>query len=161
MLMHPLRRCFDARDKDRRKEIALGALMEQLIEHGPTDIASVLARVFEPVVQIARERFPGAGHHERTPERRGYANGTKRKRIDTPSGTVNVQVPKTAGHEGEPFYPRSPECGRRSGRAVMLAVAEMYIKGVSAPPGAPAFTSRHVCWCLAPTGCVCRRDLAL
>jgi putative transposase len=35
-----------------------------------------------------------------------------------------------AGHEGEPFYPHSLERGRRSVRAVMLAVAEMYIKGV-------------------------------
>ena len=50
---------------------------------------------------------------------------------DTPAGTVNVQVPKTAGHDGEPFYPQSLERGRRSVRAVMLAVAEMYIKGVS------------------------------
>jgi transposase-like protein len=44
---------------------------------------------------------------------------------------VNVQVPKTAGHDGEPFYPQSLERGRRSVRAVMLVVAEMYIKGVS------------------------------
>jgi transposase-like protein len=44
---------------------------------------------------------------------------------------VTVNVPKTAGHEGEPFYPKSLERGRRSVRAVMLAVAEMYIKGVS------------------------------
>ena len=42
-----------------------------------------------------------------------------------------MQVPKTAGHDGEPFYPQSLERGRRSVRAVMLAVAEMYIKGVS------------------------------
>ncbi len=42
-----------------------------------------------------------------------------------------MQVPKSAGHEGEPFYPQSLERGRRSVRAVMLAVAEMYIKGVS------------------------------
>ena len=55
----------------------------------------------------------------------------KPKRIDTPVGTVHVQVPKTAGHDGEPFYPQSLERGRRSVRAVMLAVAEMYIKGVS------------------------------
>jgi len=31
----------------------------------------------------------------------------------------------------EPFYPQSLERGRRSVRAVMLAVVEMYIKGVS------------------------------
>lgn len=43
---------------------------------------------------------------------------------------MTVNVPKTAGH-GEPFYPQSLERGRRSSRAVMLAVAEMYVKGVS------------------------------
>ena len=32
---------------------------------------------------------------------------------DTPAGTVNVQVPKTAGHEGEPFCPQSLERGQR------------------------------------------------
>lgn len=116
---------------DRRKDTAVEAVLEQLIEHGPGEIASVFARAFELAMQIERERFLDAGLYERTPERRGYANGYKAKRIDTPAGTVSVQVPKTAGHDGEPFYPRSLERGRRSVRAVMLAVAEMYIKGVS------------------------------
>ncbi len=82
-------------------------------------------------MQIERERYLGAGLYERTAERRGYANGYKPKRIDTPAGTVAVDVPKTAGHDGTPFYPQSLERGRRSVRAVMLAVAEMYVKGVS------------------------------
>ena len=82
-------------------------------------------------MRIERERFLGAGHYERTANRQGYANGTKPKRIDTPAGTVTVQVPKTAGHQDAAFYPQSLERGRRSVRAVMLAVAEMYIKGVS------------------------------
>ena len=116
---------------DRRKDTAVEAILEQLIETGPGDLAGVFARAFELAMQIERERFLGAGHYERTPERRGYANATLPKRIDTPAGTVNVQVPRTAGHEGEPFYPQSLERGRRSVRAVMLAVAEMYIKGVS------------------------------
>jgi len=116
---------------DRRKDTAVEAVLEQLIETGPGDIAGVFARAFELAMQIERERFLGAGHYERTPERRGYANGTESKRVDTPAGTVNVQVPKTAGHDGAPFYPQSLERGRRSVRAVMLAVAEMYIKGVS------------------------------
>jgi putative transposase len=116
---------------DRRKDTAFEAVLEQLIEHGPGEIASVFARAFELAMQIERERFLGAGLYERTPGRQGYANGYKAKRIDTPAGTVSVQVPKTAGHDGEPFYPRSLERGRRSVRAVMLAVAEMYIKGVS------------------------------
>ena len=57
--------------------------------------------------------------------------GYKPKRLGTPAGTRRVQVPKTSGHEDEPFYPQSPERGQRSVRAVMLAVAEMDIKGVS------------------------------
>lgn len=52
-----------------------------------------------------------AGHYEPTAERRGYANGTKPKQIDTPAGTVDVEVPKTVGHDGVPFYPQSLERG--------------------------------------------------
>ena len=81
---------------DKRKDTAVEAILEQLIETGPGDLAGVFARAFDPAMQI--ERFLGAGHYERTPERRGYANGTK---------------PKTAGHEGEPFCPQSLERGQR------------------------------------------------
>jgi len=116
---------------DRQKDTVVEALLEHLIEHGPDDIATVFGRAFELAMQIERERFLGAGHYERTPTRQGYANGYKPKRIDTPVGTVTVEVPKTAGHDGAPFYPRSLERGRRSVRAVLLAVAEMYVKGVS------------------------------
>jgi len=114
----------------RDQDNALEALMEQLIESGTEEMASVFAGLFNFAMRIERERFLGAGHYERTPERRGYANGTMPKKIDTPAGTVTVEVPKTADHE-EPFYPQALERGRRSCRAVMLAVAEMYIKGVS------------------------------
>ena len=116
---------------DRQKDTAVEAVLEHLIEHGPSDIATVFGRAFELAMQIERERFLRAGPYERTAERQGYANGYKSKRIDTPAGTVTVDVPKTAGHDGAPFYPQSLERGRRSVRAVMLAVAEMYIKGVS------------------------------
>jgi len=116
---------------DSRHDKAIEAVLEQLIEHGPEGIATVFARTFEMAMRIERERFLGAGHYERTTDRRGYANGYKSKRIDTPAGTVDVAVPKTAGHGAEPFFPQSLERGCRSVRAVMLAVAEMYVKGVS------------------------------
>ena len=112
------------------QDTAIEALMEQLIENGGEEMATVFAGLFNLAMRIERERFLGAGHYERTPERRGYANGTRPKKLDTPAGTVRVEVPKTAGHEA-PFYPQALERGRRSCRAVMLAVAEMYIKGVS------------------------------
>ncbi len=116
---------------DEHKDTTIEALLEHLIEHGPNDIGLVFARTFELAIQIERERFLGASLYERSAERQGYANGYKPKRIDAPVGTVTVQVPKTADHDGQPFYPQSLERGRRSVRAVMLAVAEMYVKGVS------------------------------
>ena len=116
---------------DKRHDTVLETLMEQLIEGGAENMGLVFARVFDLAMQIERERFLGAQHYERSPSRQGYANGYKAKRIDTPAGTVTVNVPKTAGHDAEPFYPQSLERGFRSTRAVMLAVAEMYVKGVS------------------------------
>lgn len=112
------------------QDTAIEALMEQLISNGVDDIGPVFASLFDLAMRIERERFLGAGHYERSASRRGYANGCKRKRIDTPAGTLSINVPKTAGHD-EAFYPQSLERGRRSSRAVMLAVAEMYVKGVS------------------------------
>ncbi len=109
-------------------------LMEQIIANGTEDMASVFAGLFDLAMRIEREQFLGAGHYERTSGRRGYANGYKAKKLDTPAGTLSLNVPKTAGHLegcGEPFFPQSLERGRRSSRAVMLAVAEMYVKGVS------------------------------
>ncbi|MAU53372.1 MAG: IS256 family transposase, partial [Roseovarius sp.] len=52
---------------DRRKDTAIEAILEQLIEHGSGDIAGVFARAFELAMRIERERFLGAGHYERTP----------------------------------------------------------------------------------------------
>jgi hypothetical protein len=111
-------------------DTSIAAVMEQLIAEGPDGMAQVFTTLFNLAMRFERERYLGAGHYERSPERRGYANGTKPKTIDTPVGTLTVDVPKTAGTP-EPFYPASLERGRRSSRAVLLAVAEMYVKGVS------------------------------
>ena len=86
------------------QDSAVEALVEQLIEGGRWRRSS-------PAFSISADRaawFLGAGHYERTPERRGYANGTRPKKIDTPAGTVRLEVPKTAGHEA-PFYPQALE----------------------------------------------------
>ena len=105
-------------------------LMEHMITRGPGGMATVFTRFFNLAMRFERENFLGARHYERNDERRGYANGVKSKRIDTPAGTLTLEIPKTAGTE-EPFYPQSLDRGTRTMRVVMLAVAEMYVKGVS------------------------------
>jgi len=108
----------------------IAALMEQLIQTGPEGMAQAFTALFNLAMRLERERHLGAETYERSAERRGYANGYKPKTLDTPAGTVTVQVPKTRD-TAEPFFPQSLERGRRSCRAVMLAIAEMYVKGVS------------------------------
>jgi putative transposase len=111
-------------------DTAIAAVMEQLIAEGPQAMAQVMTALMNLAMRLEREQYLGAGHYERSSGRRGFANGVKPKKIDTPLGTLTLDVPKTAGASA-PFFPRSLERGRRSCRAVMLAAAEMYVKGVS------------------------------
>ncbi len=112
------------------KDTTLAAVMEQLIAEGPQGMAQAMTTLMNLAMRMEREQYLGAGHYERSPGRRGYANGTKPKKIDTPVGTLTLVVPKTAD-TSKTFFPQSLERGRRSCRAVMLCAAEMYVKGVS------------------------------
>ncbi len=109
---------------------AMAEIVEQVIAEGPEGMSKVFTELFNLAMRLERSKFLGAEEYARTPERRGYANGYQDKRVDTPAGTLNVQVPKTRGSE-EPFYPQSLERGRRSTRALQLCVAQMYVQGVS------------------------------
>jgi putative transposase len=111
-------------------DTTIAHLLEQLIAEGPQAMTQVMTTLMNVAMRLEREQFLGAGHYERGADRRGFANGTKPKKVDTLAGTLSLDVPKTAGTP-EPFYPQSLERGRRSCRAVMLAAAEMYVKGVS------------------------------
>jgi len=79
-------------------------------------------------MQIERQTYLEAGPYERTPERKDQANGYKPKTVNTRMGPITVQVPQV--RKGK-FYPSALEKGIRSERALKLALAEMYIQGVS------------------------------
>lgn len=78
---------------------------------------------------LEREKALGAGPYERSTERRGYANGFKPRTLATRVGELQLQVPQARGVS---FYPSCLEKGLRSERALTLALAEMYVQGVSA-----------------------------
>ncbi len=67
---------------DLRHDTTIEAVLEQLIATGATDPGRIFGQFFELALQIEREQFLKANHYERTPERQGYANGYKPKRID-------------------------------------------------------------------------------
>ena len=80
-----------------RDDQVVAELMEQLIETGPEGMASAFTALLNLAMRLERERHVGAQAYERTPERSGYANGYKAKRVDTPAGTLTVQVPRSRG----------------------------------------------------------------
>jgi transposase-like protein len=112
----------------------LDHVMTLLIEHGPGAMANAFTIIMNLAMQIEREQTLNAESHQRTADRQGYANGFKPKTIRTRVGEVPLRIPQTRGYhdeDGRPFYPKSLERGVRSERAMILAVAEMYCRGVS------------------------------
>src|SRR5262252_9922310 len=111
----------------------LGRALEILTENGMDGMARALEIMFNTAMTIERGEFLGAGPFERTDERIGHANGFKPRRIQTRAGVLDLAIPQVRGlDDGEAgFYPRSLERGVRSERALKLALAEMYVQGVS------------------------------
>ncbi|MBX3355430.1 MAG: IS256 family transposase [Phycisphaeraceae bacterium] len=99
-----------------------------IAEHGTDSMQQAFSTLLNIAMRTEREQVLGARPHERTPERRGHANGFKPKSLKTRVGTLTVQVPKTRGID---FYPSALERGVRSERALLCALAEMYVQGVS------------------------------
>jgi transposase-like protein len=79
-------------------------------------------------MKVEREQFLGASSHERTEERKGYANGYKPKGLQTRIASLDLKIPQVRGLS---FYPHSIEKGSRSEKALKLAIAQMYLEGVS------------------------------
>ncbi|MQA92669.1 MAG: IS256 family transposase [Gemmatimonas sp.] len=99
------------------------------LEQAPPDVfRSMLAQMIQAALQAEFDRFLGAGRWERSGERRGWRNGTKRRRLHTRVGTIELRVPKD--REGR-FQPSLFERYQRSEKAFVLALVEMYIQGVS------------------------------
>jgi transposase-like protein len=103
-------------------------ILEALIEEGTEAFRKVLEKLLNLAMGVERSEFLGAEPYERTRQRRGHANGYKDKKIATRVGELELKIPQVRGLS---FYPQSLEKGCRSEKALKLAVAEMYVMGVS------------------------------
>lgn len=107
----------------------LATLMQMVNENGLEALAETFRILLNEAMRIERDQSLGAGLYERTDNRQGYANGYKPKTLDTRMGKLMVNVPQVRG--GVQFYPSALEKGCRSERALKLAIAQMYVQGVS------------------------------
>ncbi len=106
----------------------LEQVLDLLTEHGFDGMAQAMQVLLNEAMRLERSAVLGARPYERSDERRGYANGFKPKTVQTRVGELELAIPQT---RGVPFYPSSLEQGQRSERALKLALAEMYLQGVS------------------------------
>src|SRR5512134_763566 len=112
-----------------RNDFTLPAeLMEQVAEQGLEILPELIRIVVNAAMQAERSEHLRAEHYQHTPERIGHANGYKPKTLRTRMGDITFAVPQV--REGG-FYPQALEKGLRSERALTLALAEMYVQGVS------------------------------
>jgi putative transposase len=112
-----------------RKDFTLPAeLMEQVQEQGLEVLPDLIRIVINAAMQAERNEHLQAAPYQHSEERRGYANGFKPKTLRTRVGEITFAVPQV--REGG-FYPQALEKGLRSERALTLALAEMYVQGVS------------------------------
>lgn len=113
---------------DQKQNNLLATVIEALSSCNEDKMKPLLEAVLNAVMKSEREEALQAAPYERSKERLGYANGFKSKHLNSRMGKLDLEIPQT---RGVPFYPASLEKGLRSEKALKLAIAEMYLKGVS------------------------------
>jgi transposase-like protein len=108
--------------------IAIREAVQALAENGFDGMAQAMELLLNECMKVERQQALGVGPYQRGEARRGQANGFKPKQLKTRVGPLSLQVPQVRGAS---FYPKALERGSRSEKALRLALAEMYVQGVS------------------------------
>ena len=108
------------------------ALMEYLrnvgLEPDERFLQEGLQRLTQTVMELEAAEQIGAGHYERTPERRTYRNGHRDRVWETRVGEIPLRIPKV--RDGT-YFPSLLEPRRRSEKALLAVIQQAYVEGVS------------------------------
>ena len=107
----------------------LNNVLQLLTDQGHSGFAEGLRILVNEAMRVERHQVLQAQPYERTDARKGYANGYKPKTLASRVGPITFSVPQVRGETD--FYPSALEKGIRSEQALKLAMAEMYVQGVS------------------------------
>lgn len=103
-------------------------LLKEISEQGLDFIPELIRILVNAAMKAERQNHLRAAPYQHSSERNGHANGYKPKTLTTRLGEITFDIPQV--REGG-FYPSALEKGLRSERALHLALAEMYVQGVS------------------------------
>jgi len=112
--------------QDHRKvstELAQGMLLDD-----PGFLHGIVERVLQEMLEAEMTQHIGAAPYERSAARAGHRNGHKMRALRTRVGTLNLSVPQD--REGT-FSTRLFSRYQRNEKALVLALMEMYVEGVS------------------------------
>ena len=105
-----------------------GADMKALLESDENGFRAVLQAALQEVLEAEMTEALGAGKSERTADRAGYRSGYYDRKLITRVGVLELRVPQDrAGHFSTELFERY----QRSEKALVSALAEMYVQGVS------------------------------
>lgn len=107
----------------------LNTVLQLLTTQGTSSLAEGLRLLLNEAMRQERSAVLRAQPYERSDERLGHANGFKPKSLATRVGQIELCVPQV--RDGIDFYPSALEKGVRSEQSLLLAMAEMYVQGVS------------------------------
>lgn len=106
----------------------LSAAYMAILNQGLDGAGEALRILVNEACKIERNFHLNAQPFERTEQRQGYANGFKPKTVLTRMGELTFSVPQVRDSS---FYPSALEKGSRTEQAINIALAEMYVQGVS------------------------------
>jgi putative transposase len=108
---------------------ALTWLRKQLTDDCPDLARAMLERVAGELMSAEADALCGAPYGQRSPERVNQRNGYRPRRWDTRAGTIELDVPKLRSGSYFPDWLITPR--RRAEKALMAAIADAYLAGVS------------------------------
>jgi putative transposase len=111
------------------KSELLNTVLQLITEEGTDGLTEGIRLLVNEAMLRERSQALNAQPHQRTDARTGHANGFKDKTVHLRLGPVTFDVPQVRG--GLKFYPSALDKGVRSEKALKLALAEMYVQGVS------------------------------
>jgi putative transposase len=112
--------------KDHRRLNA--ELVQEVLLDDPRFLPQIVERVVQQMLEAEMTEHVGAAPHERTDARKGHRNGYKPRTLRTRVGTLNLLIPQD--REGT-FSTRLFSRYQRNEKALVLALMEMYVEGVS------------------------------
>ncbi len=102
--------------------------LKQIAQDQPDLLRPLIQAVLQEVLETEMDEALQAGKHERSADRLGYRSGYYRRGLVTRVGQLELRVPQDRqGHFNTAVFERY----QRSEKALVAALAEMYVQGVS------------------------------